>query len=604
MISRLLGQETEYAIRFSPAPGGQHPGNFKLFSAFKHAIKKIVRIRPGERSYIQEQFFVENGGAFCYEHLPYAPDGGLLEGATPETRSPTELLVYQRAQELLLKKALPGAKAYLKRIGFEGDLGLLKNCRDSQGHIYGAQENYETEIAGGLSLWLYRLSIVLIFPPLLVVLLFYWLTVISALLFWLVFILLGGNALTYCTEITLKILAYTFGSHTFLNYGQRFGKWSDLLGRRIGRYTESDEFATLLGKIEFSIFYRLLLLIFTPYSLALRLFSFRKQRRVLESFLISRPIISGAGTLNQDRTFSLSEKGTAIRRLMRLTPGPDDRPLFDNGNLQKALMLGAQDFLLMRFSSLPALFGVRQRLQIGMSDSNRAQVAEYLKIGTTLLVLEMAEAGFLKRGPRFRKPIKALRELNSDPGLEARAKLRSADAKSFQLAPEASALEIQEFYADRAREFLQKNKTAPLEYFEILKLWEETLTLLKENPGALVGRLDWVSKRYLLESAGENVGEQGRKKIDLAYHELGAGYFDLLEKEGIAPRLVAEEDIETAVQTPSSPERVQARSRFIRDLRYPGRQITISWNQVRIGARWNERVVSLKDYRERTRETD
>ena len=33
-----------------------------------------------------------------------------------------------------------------------GELGLLKNCRDADGHTYGAQENYEAIIASGARL--------------------------------------------------------------------------------------------------------------------------------------------------------------------------------------------------------------------------------------------------------------------------------------------------------------------------------------------------------------------------------------------------------------------------------------------------------------------
>ena len=168
---RLLGQETEYAIRFTPAPGFERPRNSVVYEALRFGIRNCVHTKSSERDSIQEQFFVENGGSFNYEHQPFMPLDGLIEGATPECSGAGELLLYQRSQEALLKKALPYASEYLKETGYFGDLGLIKNCRDSEGHIYGAQENYEANLASGFRLFLYRLGLLLFLPPFTV---FFW----------------------------------------------------------------------------------------------------------------------------------------------------------------------------------------------------------------------------------------------------------------------------------------------------------------------------------------------------------------------------------------------------------------------------------------------
>ena len=42
---------------------------------------------------------------------------------------------------------MPAAERELSSRGFPGQLGLLKNCRDARGHCYGAQENYDAQIA-------------------------------------------------------------------------------------------------------------------------------------------------------------------------------------------------------------------------------------------------------------------------------------------------------------------------------------------------------------------------------------------------------------------------------------------------------------------------
>ena len=54
------------------------------------------------------------------------------------------------------------------------------------------------------------------------------------------------------------------------------------------------------------------------------------------------------------------------------------------------------------------LFRRRQRMQIALGDSNMAETAEYLRIGTTMLVLDAIEADCFPRVPQVRRPIRAL----------------------------------------------------------------------------------------------------------------------------------------------------------------------------------------------------
>ena len=89
----------------------------------------------------------------------------MIEGATPECRGPRQVLIYQRAQDHLLSESARSAAV-------AGHFQLVKNDRDAQGNVYGAQENYEAQIGTGLGLFAWRAGLVLMFP--LVVL--YWIT--------------------------------------------------------------------------------------------------------------------------------------------------------------------------------------------------------------------------------------------------------------------------------------------------------------------------------------------------------------------------------------------------------------------------------------------
>ncbi len=606
MLRRILGQETEYAIRFTPALTVAHPGNEILFQALKESLAELVSIRPGFRSYLR-QHFMENGGAFSYEHLPWASTGGLLEMATPECSSPSELLLYQRAQESLLMKAIPLARERLKKQGFRGNLGLIKNCRDEEGHIYGAQENYEAAISSSRTgLLFYRLSVAfsLLLMPL--YLITEWLS--SALLL----VLFFAYLLSVLTIVLLILLLYL---PLFLiplaSFRSKGVAAMDSLRTWFFSLLENERVLDRLIYAGNILVLPSFFLASLPFTLWFRFFGFRPIRRGLEAFLLSRFLISGAGTLlDPEGNFALSEKGTAINRISRFSALPASRPVYDNGNILKSLIFATKDLLLLRPASLGTLFRPRQRLQLGLSDSNRAQVAEFLKVGCTLLLMDMAEEGSLGRHPVLRSPLRALRTMLSDPTARAKVPVRWK-GKEAEEAGEPSktkqerepvgltSLELQRFYLDRARSYLSHSKEVPLEYHEVVRLWEEMLSGLEEDPGRLVGRLDWVTKRYLLETAGRDLGFTARKKIDIAYHELGQGYFDILEREGIAPMLVEREEQKRAETAPPSHIQAKIRSEVIRSPYYEGNRMKVSWNSVVTGPPLKRKVLSLEEFRKR-----
>jgi Pup amidohydrolase len=52
------------------------------------------------------------------------------------------------------------------------------------------------------------------------------------------------------------------------------------------------------------------------------------------------------------------------------------------------------------------------------------------------------------------------------------------------------------------------------------------------------------------EPVPEVLSHAARKKIDIKYHELGSGYFAMLERRGLAPRWLLEDDIRAAMRQP------------------------------------------------------
>jgi proteasome accessory factor A len=77
-----------------------------------------------------------------------------------------------------------------------------------------------------------------------------------------------------------------------------------------------------------------------------------------------------------------------------------------------------------------------------------------LKVGATDLVLRMVEAGVVMRDLTLENPIRAIREVSHD--MTGRRKVRLANGR------EASSLEIQKEYLDKAREFIDRRGADPV----------------------------------------------------------------------------------------------------------------------------------------------
>jgi proteasome accessory factor A len=555
LFRRLLGLETEYAIRF--APDGEHPGNDVAFQAVKRALSHLVATRPGHSAPGRDQLFTQNGGAFYYEYLPHCLWGGLVEGATPECRGPGQLLVYQRAQEELLLAALPLAEDELRSQGFPGRLGLLKNSRDAEGHVYGSQENYEVPIARGLGLALYRLGVAALLPLLLV------------------------QTLATYLLVLLILIGVILGTVVMLFVP----RWR----RRLEQLSEDQrELEITLGR--FQLWFTLIVTwpITTLFALLLRLVAFRRERRRALAFLVTRTVIVGAGSVDGDRRFRLAEKAQSIRKLMRSTILPEDRPIFDTGNLIKML---AAPFNL-QLDPVVRLFRQRQRLQLNLADSNRAQVAEYLKVGTAALVLDMIGDDRLAGAPRLRDPVAALRALADDPTLRTPLELAGGAT--------ANALEIQRWYQEQARDFLRESTATSMEARQVVRLWGEVLDAYEEgDPGRLVGRVDWVTKRYLLERCGAEDDAATLKTLDLRYHELGEGYFDQLARAGETAVLADPAAVERATREPPEDSPAFVRGGLIRSEAGSGARLIVSWDSAYVGQRLRGKVIPFRPRRRR-----
>ena len=557
MLDRLQGLENEYALHFEPAsPAVARPDHHGIFLALKDAMSWLLDIAPGPRSG-REQFFVSNGGSFCYESLASAYDGGLIEGATPECRGPGQTLLYQRAQERLLLLALPRVEEALEAGGNPGELGLLRNCRDAEGHIYGSQENYEALVAEGPALLALRLCLAVAMVVSLFVAVAMW---ALALVVIVVGVPLMLTALFTAAMMDLRPASEYAGTE---DRALRLWRW-------MGAALEQAEIVITAPLV-------------LPWLLALRLFAFRRPRRALTAFLVSRPVVVGTGTLDGD-VFGLSEKGPAVRRVLRWQPLPAQRPIFDFGNLCKPLLMPFFGRMLAPLT----LASSRQRLQLGLSSGNRADVAEFLKVGAMSLLLDLCEDGALHDAPRVRRPVQALHAVSADVSLTR--KLPTSHGPM-------TALEIQRWYLERASRWVSAQGAAHPEASRLLALWREALDGLESDPSSLSGVLDWPTKRALIDAARSRVDGAALKKLDLRYHQLGErGYFTQLQQAGLTRRLVSDEEIERAVDDAPRGSPAWQRSQLMR-VHQGDANLRVAWDTIRTGRGLRAEVIPLDRFR-------
>ena len=121
---------------------------------------------------------------------------------------------------------------------------------------------------------------------------------------------------------------------------------------------------------------------------------------------------------------------------------------------------------------------------------------------------------------------------------------------------------------------------------EIMALWEDTLARLESDVGSLVGRLDWVLKRALLEKAREEEGLEWEsaemRYLDQIYHSLdrSEGLYWAVEAEGGLERLVSDAEIERFVHQPPEDTRAWTRAQLMR--RVPPEAFDfIDWDRIR-----------------------
>jgi proteasome accessory factor PafA2 len=216
-----------------------------------------------------------------------------------------------------------------------------------------------------------------------------------------------------------------------------------------------------------------------------------------------------------------------------------------------------------------------RRLHVIVGDANMSEVATYLKVGTTSIVLAMIEDDQFSDEFLLGNPVAAIRQVSHDPSLQCSILMRDGRR--------ATALEIQWGLLEKARKYQETHGLAAVGEevgADVLARWEQVLTGLETEPESVAHWVDWVAKRRLVDGYRERHGLDADspklKAIDLQYHDMRVDRC-LALRAGL-DTLVDPADAVSAMTQPPTTTRAYFRGRCLE--KYPGNVVAANWDSL------------------------
>jgi Pup amidohydrolase len=216
-----------------------------------------------------------------------------------------------------------------------------------------------------------------------------------------------------------------------------------------------------------------------------------------------------------------------------------------------------------------------RRLHVIVGDANMSEVATYLKVGATAIVLAMIEDDALGDDWLLANPVAAIRNVSHDPALKRTILLRSGRR--------ATALEVQWGMVERARKYERSHGLTVVGESvgaDVLARWEAVLTGLEVDRSTVADVVDWVAKQRLIEGYAERhdlkVTDARLKALDLQYHDLRPGKC-LARRVGLQT-IVDEEDVRSAKTEPPTTTRAYFRGRCL--AKWPADIVAANWDSL------------------------
>lgn len=214
-----------------------------------------------------------------------------------------------------------------------------------------------------------------------------------------------------------------------------------------------------------------------------------------------------------------------------------------------------------------------RRLHVIVGDANMSEVATYLKLGTTAIVLTMIEDDTFPSDLALANPVPAIRIVSHDPSLTRTIGLR--DGRRM------TALDVQWSILEAARRHQKKRGFDSVEDADdVLNRWEQVLAGLASDRSTVADVVDWVAKERVVRAYADRHSIEGYdvrlKALDLQYH-------DMRPEKCIASRLglrtiTGPDEVRTAMTEPPDTTRAYFRGRLL--AKWPESVVAANWDSV------------------------
>jgi proteasome accessory factor PafA2 len=216
-----------------------------------------------------------------------------------------------------------------------------------------------------------------------------------------------------------------------------------------------------------------------------------------------------------------------------------------------------------------------RRLHVITGDANCSEIATFLKVGTTAILLAMVEDDAAGTPFTFRSPVQSMRQVSYDLTLQKPIELTDGTT--------ITALEIQQELLSRAHAWAAEHGLEAVGGDvgkQILEEWEHVLDGLATDPMTLADRIDWVAKYRIL------TGYRERHDLPWTDSRLGAlalQYHDLRPERSLADRaglvrLVSEDEVKQAMTEPPTDTRAYFRGRCLQ--RWASSVVAANWDSI------------------------
>ena len=216
-----------------------------------------------------------------------------------------------------------------------------------------------------------------------------------------------------------------------------------------------------------------------------------------------------------------------------------------------------------------------RRLHVIAGDANMSEVATFLKVASTAMLLAAAEDDPMMEMPALANPVRAITQVSHDPTLTA--------VVSTYEGTTVRAIEVQWQLFEIARLWVERTGGEAVGEEDCnlaLRQWEQILSGLESDPLTVADRVDWVAKQRLINAYADRhnvvAGSASLRAIDLQYH-------DMRPSKGLASRcglvtLVDGNEVQQATTHPPTSTRAYFRGRCVE--RYGHDIIAANWDSM------------------------